>query len=109
MCLKRSLCVVAAGTDCVVALKTIMEAINEVVGDTEGDTQATQVSRGCTQPRLSGRATHAIIITSVTVHNFSGTLRGAYCSSSVRCYTKIGSATNGLPSSGFCNLENANS
>jgi hypothetical protein len=41
----------SAGTDCVVALKTTMEAINEVVGDTEGDTQATQVSSWCMQSR----------------------------------------------------------
>lgn len=32
-----------AGKDCVVALKIAMQAINEVVGDTEGSTQSTQV------------------------------------------------------------------
>lgn len=34
-----------AGKDCVVALKTTMQAVNEVVGDTDGATQATQVSK----------------------------------------------------------------
>jgi hypothetical protein len=34
---------VCTGKDCLVAVKTTMQAINEVVGDTEGDTQATQV------------------------------------------------------------------
>jgi hypothetical protein len=39
MCAPRSF----AGKDCAVALKIAMQAINEVVGDTEGSTQSTQV------------------------------------------------------------------
>lgn len=41
-----------AGKDCVVAVKTAMQAINEVVGDTEGSTQSTQVGSHPHERRL---------------------------------------------------------